>query len=466
MTLTSEMLAEEVKKKIYHNNETTKDLQTLFVQRQASVKVTPDSTQFVLYDRASFSCEDLGPGDWSVWRFGKSGDLSECGSGWGTNSTTSVCELKTLQTFDSGLYWCESKYLGSSDTINITVTGFSVILETPVHVQEGQDVVLSCRFKPGSQDLNVVFYRDELLLKSGPDPQATVRFSEDHQGAYTCEHDGQRSPPVHMYLQEDSSAPVLVLNPDSEQFLEYKSVNLSCQPPTEGWTVRRRSAHRSTYRPAPWPAHTQTKTGSQCGSDWGTERPGWVCELNTLKRRDSATYWCGKNTRRSNSVQLEVKYSGVVLQVPVRPVSVGQTVSLICENQLDVSFSARFYRDGHFLSEQPAGNMTLQQVVLSDEGQYECEMGGERSQPSRLRVRAGASPPETLRSVLALLHLRYILVFAPYVASSLLCISICRQTGESSVVLWRPRRGRRRREFNLEPQYEDVIPDVTTEYQF
>ncbi|XP_055012408.1 Fc receptor-like protein 5 [Boleophthalmus pectinirostris] len=423
------------------------------VHGRASVKVTPNVAQFWEYHNVSVSCEDFGP-DWTVWRFTKSGDLSGCGSGWG-KIRISGCHMN-VKHYDSGIYWCESKYRESSDTINITVTGGPVILETPVQLEEGLEVVLRCRFKSGAQNLKVDFYRDEVLIKSSPEPQTTIRFRRDQQGAYTCkDHDNNHhSLPVHMYLQDNSPAPVLVLSPNSDQFFEYSPVNFSCEPHTEGWTVQR---HKPKTGSKPGP-----KTGSQCGSDWGSSVHGFVCVLSFAKRLDSTIYWCGKNTRRSNSVQLQVKDSGVILQVPLLPVFLGQTVNLTCQHHPPTTLPAYFYKDEHFLSEWPAGKMVLQSVAQSDEGLYQCEMGGQKSQLSPLRVRAAELPPDSLRSARSLLLLRYIIVFLPYVASTVLFIIIYREAGGSVV-----QRRQRRRVFNLQdPQDEDVIPNVTTEYQF
>ncbi|KAK7910115.1 hypothetical protein WMY93_014799 [Mugilogobius chulae] len=376
--------------------------------------------------------------------------MSECGSRWGIRTNTSVCHRRILKINDTGLYWCESKYRrGSSNPINITVTSAPVILETPVQVEEGLDVVLNCKTDSKPSSLTVDFYRDDELLKSSSEPQTTVRFSRDQEGAYTCRINGQSSPPVHMYLQEDSPAPVLVLSPDSEQFCEYRSVKLSCEPHTEGWTVHR-------HRPG-------SRTWSQCGSDWGSVT-GFVCELRNLKTQHNGLYWCGKNLRRSNSVQLQVKDKGVVIQVPVLPVLPGKTVNLTCQHHTGPVGRARFYRDGHLLSEQPNGHLSLQQVTESDEGLYHCEIGEEKSQPSRLRVRAVLVEESSEDPLSLLLYLRYIIVAAPYVVSTGFYICIYRQIGRSPAAQRRTRT--RRREYNIEPAYEDVVPDVTTEYQF
>ncbi|KAK7903972.1 hypothetical protein WMY93_016579 [Mugilogobius chulae] len=127
------------------------------------------------------------------------------------------------------------------------------------------------------------------------------------------------------------------------------------------------------------------KVSLSCG-DTGT---GWIkgstCTFGLLAE-DSGQYWC------------------VVLQVPVLPVSPGQTVSLTCRHHTDSAPSVRFYRDGQLLSEQPTGQLTLQQVSVSDEGLYQCEIRGEKSQPSPLRLRAdetlvNTTPPPAQSSV-------------------------------------------------------------------
>ncbi|KAJ0006614.1 hypothetical protein NQD34_013887 [Periophthalmus magnuspinnatus] len=140
-----------------------------------------------------------------------------------------------------------------------------------------------------------------------------------------------------MYLQEDSPAPVLILSPDSGQFFEYSSVNFSYEPHTEGWTVHRKPRTRDKCN----------QNMCQCGLDWGSVKSGFVCVVEDVKESASGIYWCGKNTRRSNSVELVVK-NGVILQMPVLPVSPGQSVNLTCRHKTGSAHSARFYRDGHF----------------------------------------------------------------------------------------------------------------------
>ncbi|KAJ0006623.1 hypothetical protein NQD34_013896 [Periophthalmus magnuspinnatus] len=89
-----------------------------------------------------------------------------------------------------------------------------------------------------------------------------------------------------------------------------------------------------------------------------------------------------------NILNLFFSDRGVILQMPVRPVSTGQFVKLICQHLTSLTSAARFYKNRNFLSEQPSGQMILQQVALSDKGMYQCETEGERSLQSELRVEA------------------------------------------------------------------------------
>ncbi|CAL8377277.1 unnamed protein product [Boreogadus saida] len=77
-----------------------------------------------------------------------------------TNSNSDTCSQKShechiamTRDYHSGTYWCQSNSGEQGEAVNITVTGGSVILESPVHpVPEGTSVTLHCL----SQKLDVV----------------------------------------------------------------------------------------------------------------------------------------------------------------------------------------------------------------------------------------------------------------------------------------------------------------------
>uniref|UniRef100_A0A3B4A3G6 Uncharacterized protein n=1 Tax=Periophthalmus magnuspinnatus TaxID=409849 RepID=A0A3B4A3G6_9GOBI len=123
-----------------------------------------------------------------------------------------------------------------------------------------------------------------------------------------------------------------------------------------------------------------------------------------------------------NILNLFFSDSGAILQMPVRPVSTGQSVKLICQNLTSLTSSARFYKNGDFLSEQPSGQMILQQVALSDKGMYHCETQGQRSLQSELRV----EPPPSFSLLLPVVGSVVGVVFLIVVVLLVLLIKRCR----------------------------------------
>uniref|UniRef100_A0A8C6UYL4 Immunoglobulin domain-containing protein n=1 Tax=Neogobius melanostomus TaxID=47308 RepID=A0A8C6UYL4_9GOBI len=172
----------------------------------------------------------------------------------------------------------------------------------------------------------------------------------------------------------------MTLSPDQSQFFRGNSVSFSCGA-SGPWTVRRNSSGRY----------------NQLCSDFGDVHHKSSCSLDRLFLQDSGQYWCETNRGlvgyRGVGWLLGVfSDRGILLQIPVRPVSVGDSVFLLCQRDSGPALPARFYRDGLLLPEQPAGHtMSLQQVAMSDSGLYQCESGGQRSESSRLRVHSGQS---------------------------------------------------------------------------
>uniref|UniRef100_A0AAZ1X6M5 Ig-like domain-containing protein n=1 Tax=Oreochromis aureus TaxID=47969 RepID=A0AAZ1X6M5_OREAU len=90
---------------------------------QARLTVSPSSSQFFKEDFVSLSCEeDDSSAGWTLRRNTSKQQRSQCGDGWG-RWTRSSCNISTLFTLDSGVYWCESREGPISNMVNLTVTG-------------------------------------------------------------------------------------------------------------------------------------------------------------------------------------------------------------------------------------------------------------------------------------------------------------------------------------------------------
>ncbi|XP_078020076.1 uncharacterized protein LOC144459633 isoform X3 [Epinephelus lanceolatus] len=95
---------------------------------------------------------------------------------------------------DSGVYWCETGRGETSNSVNISVTAGSVILDSPVlPVMEGHDVTLSCRPRVtmSSFHLTADFYKDGVFIRSSSTGNMTIHsVSPSDEGLYRCNVSG------------------------------------------------------------------------------------------------------------------------------------------------------------------------------------------------------------------------------------------------------------------------------------
>ncbi|XP_076738698.1 Fc receptor-like protein 4 isoform X2 [Maylandia zebra] len=163
---------------------------------QARLTVSPSSSQFFEGDSVSLSCEeDDSSAGWTLRRNASKGQRTQCGDGWG-KAAGSSCNIDVF-TQDSGVYWCESREGPISNMVNLTVTGGSVILQSPVlPVMEGDDVTLLCKTKTTPSNLPAAFYKDGSLISNRTSNNMTIQHvSRSDEGLYKCDISGHGESP-------------------------------------------------------------------------------------------------------------------------------------------------------------------------------------------------------------------------------------------------------------------------------
>ncbi|KAM4565498.1 Fc receptor-like protein 5 isoform 2-T2 [Fundulus diaphanus] len=156
---------------------------------QAALTVSPSRSQFFKGDSVSLSCEeDNSSAGWTVRRNTTRETRTQCGDGWG-KPAGSTCNISYILEKHTGVYWCEWREgAASSSSVQLTVTGGSVILQSPVlPVMEGDDVTLSCHTKTAPSNLPAAFYKDGSLIRTEPAGHMTLHHvTSSDEGLYRC----------------------------------------------------------------------------------------------------------------------------------------------------------------------------------------------------------------------------------------------------------------------------------------
>uniref|UniRef100_UPI000D326A36 Fc receptor-like protein 4 n=1 Tax=Maylandia zebra TaxID=106582 RepID=UPI000D326A36 len=144
---------------------------------------------------AKVSREDDSSAGWTLRRNTSTRQKCQCGSTWGKPAGFS-CNT-SMMPHDSGVYWCESREGPISNMVNLTVTGGSVILQSPVlPVMEGDDVTLLCKTKTTPSNLPAAFYKDGSLIRKQPTGHMTIQHvSRSDEGLYKCDISGHGESP-------------------------------------------------------------------------------------------------------------------------------------------------------------------------------------------------------------------------------------------------------------------------------
>ncbi|XP_030608823.1 high affinity immunoglobulin gamma Fc receptor I-like [Archocentrus centrarchus] len=148
-------------------------------------------------EEEGFIAEDDSSAGWTLRRNTSKQQRTQCGDpGWG-EAAGSSCNISYILPWDSGVYWCESREGAISNMVKLTVSGGSVILQSPVlPVMEGDDVTLLCQTKTTPSNLPAAFYKDGSLIRKWPTGHMTIQHvSRSDEGLYKCDISGHGESP-------------------------------------------------------------------------------------------------------------------------------------------------------------------------------------------------------------------------------------------------------------------------------
>ncbi|XP_042337958.1 low affinity immunoglobulin gamma Fc region receptor II-like [Plectropomus leopardus] len=151
-----------------------------------SLRILPNKLQFFEYDSISCDCEGFDNfTEWRVMRTMK-GVKTTCAAHWETS--WGPCLIQHAYPLDSGEYWCETKEGEKSNSVFISVTAGSVILESPaLPVTEGDAVTLRCKNRMTSSDCIADFYKNGSRTGTGYKGNITIHnVSKSDEGLYKC----------------------------------------------------------------------------------------------------------------------------------------------------------------------------------------------------------------------------------------------------------------------------------------
>ncbi|XP_047674811.1 immunoglobulin superfamily member 1-like [Tachysurus fulvidraco] len=153
---------------------------------RVSLIIRPSRTQHFTADSLSLSCEDQSDSTgWTVRRYTQNETSSDCSSVSG-----STCNIGSLSTSHTGVYWCQSVSGERSNSVNITVHNGDVILDSPVHpVTEGHRLILRCLNRSKLSESRVYFYKNNSILQNQTTGEMIISsVSMSDEGFYHCKH--------------------------------------------------------------------------------------------------------------------------------------------------------------------------------------------------------------------------------------------------------------------------------------
>uniref|UniRef100_A0AAX7SER5 Ig-like domain-containing protein n=1 Tax=Astatotilapia calliptera TaxID=8154 RepID=A0AAX7SER5_ASTCA len=178
----------------------------------ATLRVTPNRLQHFQFKSLSFVCESP-DGSAELRGIKTSEDKLESFSPLcNSKGNSSSCTITQTYVTDSAEYWCEDKGGQRSNSVNITITDGSVILQSPVFpVFEGNNVTLRCISKTTHTNQSANFYKDDGLIDRSPSDNMEINsVSRSDEGRYKCSISGVgTSPESWLHVRSYSSGETL-----------------------------------------------------------------------------------------------------------------------------------------------------------------------------------------------------------------------------------------------------------------
>ncbi|XP_026225086.2 low affinity immunoglobulin gamma Fc region receptor II-like [Anabas testudineus] len=155
----------------------------------ACLHIHPNRAQFFEYESLTFYCEGV---SYCVVIHENKGKKPACITTDKRPGAGSSCTVTNVYTDDSGEYWFEAGRGKRSNSVNITVTDGSVILEIPaLPVMEGEAVTLTCRNKMTSSQTSADFYKDGVFISNSSTGNMSIHnVSKCDEGLYKCNISG------------------------------------------------------------------------------------------------------------------------------------------------------------------------------------------------------------------------------------------------------------------------------------
>ncbi|KAM9290500.1 Fc receptor-like protein 3, partial [Gastrophryne carolinensis] len=138
--------------------------------------------------------------------------------------------IQQAQESDAGNYQCQTSTNQRSDSARLDVYTGYVLLQTPLHVYEGDNVTLRCHHYPGYSSKQTIFYKDQGVIQDWGDQADLLVQNVDLKSIwrYSCTKQVyhnllyyQHSDEATISVQELFSSPLL-------QLKEARNVTLTC----------------------------------------------------------------------------------------------------------------------------------------------------------------------------------------------------------------------------------------------